>query len=50
MYLSQNSYNTLSPLHITMKEHDIIMDENNLIYGIEFDRYVSIVKIYTTYD
>ena len=28
-YISHNYYNTLSPLHIPMKEHDIIMDENN---------------------
>ena len=27
--LSQNFYNTLLTLHIPMKEHDIIMDENN---------------------
>ena len=28
-YISQNNYNTLSPLQIPMKEHDNIMDENN---------------------
>ena len=27
--ISQSSYNTLSPLHIPMKKHNIIMDENN---------------------
>ena len=26
-YISQNYYNTLSPLHIPMVEHDNIMDE-----------------------
>ena len=32
--ISQNYYHTFSPLHIPMKEHDIIMDENNLREGI----------------
>ena len=27
--ISQNADNTLSPVHIPMKEHDNIMDENN---------------------
>ena len=27
--ISQNDYNTLSPLHIPTKEHYIIIDENN---------------------
>ena len=27
--VSQNDYNTLSPIHIPMKEHDNIMDGNN---------------------
>ena len=33
-----------------MKEHDIIMDENNQGEGIEFEIYVSIGKKDTTYD
>ena len=33
-YISQNDYNTLSPLYIPTKEHDIIMDEKNLREGI----------------
>ena len=28
-YISKNDYNNLSPLHIPMKEHNIIMDEND---------------------
>ena len=40
--ISQNDYNTLSPLHIPMKEHGIIMDEKNLREGIDFERSVSI--------
>ena len=28
--ISQNDYNNFSPLHIPMKEHDNITDENNL--------------------
>ena len=27
--ISQNHYNTLLPLHISMEEHDNLMDENN---------------------
>ena len=34
--ISHNGYITLSPLHIPMKEHDIIMDGNNQREGIEF--------------
>ena len=48
--ISQNYYNTLSPLHIPIKEHDIIMDENNWIEGIEFEKYFSIGTQDTTYD
>ena len=33
-----------------MKEHNIIIDENNRREGIEFDRSVSIGTQYTTYD
>ena len=32
--ISQRDCNNLSPLHIPMKEHNIIMDENNRIEGI----------------
>ena len=46
----QNCYNTFSLLHIPIKEHYIIMDENNLREGIKFDRYVSIGTQDTTYD
>ena len=38
------------PLHIPMKEHDIIMDENNLIERIEFEISVSIITKDNTYD
>ena len=48
--ISYNYYITFSPLHIPMKEHDIIMDEKNQIEGIEFDRYFSIRTQDTTYD
>ena len=33
-YISQSNCNILSPLHIPMREHDIIMDGNNQIDGI----------------
>ena len=32
--ISYSDFNTFSPLHIPMKEHDIIMDEKNKIAGI----------------
>ena len=48
--ISQNDYNTLSPLHIPMKEHGIIMDEKNRREGIEFEISVSIGTQDTTYD
>ena len=35
--ISHNYYNTLSPLNITIKESDNIMDENDQIEGIKFD-------------
>ena len=47
--IPQNYYNTLSPLHNLTKEHDIIMDGNNQIEGIEFERYVSILTQDATY-
>ena len=47
--ISHNDYNTLSPLHTPMKEHDIIMGENNRIKVIEFDIPVSIRTQDTTY-
>ena len=50
MSISQNYYNTLSPLHIPMEEHDNITDENNQIKIIEFYRSVSIGTQDTTYD
>ena len=49
-FISYNDYNTLSPLHIHMKEHDIIINENNKREGIEFERSVSIRTQDTTYD
>ena len=33
-YISQNDYNMFSPLHIPMKEYNIIMDEKNRREGI----------------
>ena len=48
--ISQNDYNTLSPLHFPMKEHDNIMDENNQIESIESNISVSIGTQDTTYD
>ena len=48
--ISQNCYNTLSPLHISMKEHYIIMYENNQREGVYSEISVSIVTQYTTYD
>ena len=49
-FILQNDYNTLPPLHTPMKEHDIIMDKNNRIEGIEFERSVFIGTQDTTYD
>ena len=48
--ISQNDYNSLSTLHIPMKEHDIIMDTNNRKEGIESEISVSIGTKDTTYD
>ena len=48
--ISQNDYNNLSPLHTPMKEHDIIMDENNRREVIEPYISVSLVTQDTTYD
>ena len=42
MSISKYDYNTLSPLHTPMRENDIIIYENNLREGIEFERYVPI--------
>ena len=39
-HISHNYYNILSPLRISMKEHDNIMDENNLRESIDF--YISV--------
>ena len=48
--ISQNCYNTLSPIFIPIKENDNIMDENNLRESIEFYRSVSIVTQDISYD
>ena len=40
--ISQNDYNTFSPLHIPMTEHDNIMYENNQRESIEVERSVLI--------
>ena len=48
--ISQNDYNIISPLHILMKEHYNIMDENIRIEIIELKRYASIGTQDTTYD
>ena len=37
---SHNNYSKRSPLHVTMEEHDNIMDENNSRENIEFKRSV----------
>ena len=50
MYISHNDYNILSPLDITMKEHDNITDENIQIESIEFEILVLIVTKDTSYD
>ena len=49
-YTTQNDYNTLSPLHISTKDHDNIIDENNRIKSIEFERSVLIGTQDNTYD
>ena len=36
--MSQKYFGSLTPLHVSMEEHDNIMDENNQIEGIESDR------------
>ena len=48
-YIPQNDYNTLSPLHIPMKVHGIIVDEKKLIEGIYFERDIYVVTQDTTY-
>ena len=49
-YILNNDYNTMSPLHVPMKDHDNIMDENNWRETIEFEISVSIWTQDTTYD
>ena len=47
--MSQNYYNTFSPLNISTKEHDIILDEKNQRERIELEISVSIGTQDTTY-
>ena len=49
-YISNNFHNSLSPLHIPMKEHDNIMDEKNQIKSIGFKISFLIGTQDTTYD
>ena len=49
-FISRKIYNALSPLHIPMREHDNIMDENNRKEDIEFGTLVSIVTQDNVYD
>ena len=48
--ISHNDYNTLSPLHIPMKEHDNITDEKNQRESIKCEISVSIGTQDTAYD
>ena len=48
--IPHNDYNYFSPLHIPVKEHDNITDENNRIERIKFERSVLIGTQDTTYD
>ena len=48
--ISHNYCNTLSPLHIPMKEHDNIIDENNQRESIEFNISALIGMQDTTYN
>ena len=48
--ISQKKISSLSPLNVSLEEHDNIMDVNNRRESIKLERYISIGTQYTTYD